>query len=196
MTIIVCFEIATTASIEAQFGVNKPFESTTALILLYLGAFYFLGRELIQVVALFSLGAATSWFYDTTNWLDMAVIIMVFHYSILITVINRSDPEDPGLGEDYFRAGVAIAKAVLWVAVIYFLKGISVDFAVFLGGVFYVVQRLMAFLLAVGIILLAFAQMFFIVYTQQDVCTIKNEDDPTCEFPHCTFQDSFLKVRP
>jgi hypothetical protein len=40
--------------------------------------------------------------------------------------------------------------------------------------------------------LLAFAQMFFIVYRQDPVCTQANDDD--CNFPHCTFESSLLKV--
>jgi len=91
-------------------------------------------------------------------------------------------------------------------AAIYFLKSTQVDFAVFLGGVFYVVQRLFAFLLAVAVILLAFAQMFFIVYTDT-VCCSTNTTDMTNmnitnftnegkadDFPHCSFQYSLLKV--
>lgn len=209
MMIIICFEKATTASIELRAFLDcedagdpdcrepdGPFP-TAALALMYVGASYFLLRELIQVVALMSLGAVTSWFYDTTNWLDMAVISTVFYYSILITLIvkNQDDPGvvDLGINMQSFRAGIATGKAILWLAVIYFLKSISVDFAVFLGGVFYVVQRLVAFLLAVGVILLAFAQMFFIVYTQEAVCQpIEGVD---CSFPHCQFQTSLLKVR-
>ena len=171
------------------------------LIMLYIGASYFLIRELIQVIALCSLGALTSWFYDTTNWLDMAVITLVFYYSI---IMSNPDP-DPnaawGLGQtegsdepgSAFRAGVAFTKGVLWLAVIYFLKSTQVDFAVFLGGVFYVVQRLVAFLLAVGVILLAFAQMFYIVYQQRPVCQEPN-DNEDCRFPHCEFKYSLLKV--
>lgn len=76
-----------------------------------------------------------------------------------------------------------------------------VDFAVFVGGVFYVVQRLAAFLIAVSVILLAFAQMFYFVYLETDICKLAliegDEDyDPSlsCRFPHCTFEESLLKV--
>jgi hypothetical protein len=60
-----------------------------------------------------------------------------------------------------FRSTAAITKGVLWTAVIYYLKATRVDFAVFLNGVFFVLQRLVAFLLAVLVILIAFAQMFW-----------------------------------
>jgi uncharacterized membrane protein len=49
-----------------------------------------------------------------------------------------------------------------------FFKSLQVDFAVFFDGAVYVVQRLVSFLLAVGVILFAFAQMFFIVYRQEE----------------------------
>jgi hypothetical protein len=78
------------------------------------------------------------------------------------------------------------------------LKSTLVDFAVFVGGVFYVVQRLVAFLIAVGVILLAFAQMFYFVYVDTDMCEPSQPDTDEefsgCDFPHCTFNGSFLKV--
>jgi hypothetical protein len=213
--IIVCFEIATTYHIDRRFDLDSlgDFKETgvgqqsadTALILLNIGAGYFLLRELVQVVALWSLGSLASWFYDTTNWLDMAVIILTFHYSFVMILAPDPflvpDSEPPtilddynGMGRDQFRTGCSFTKGVLWMAVIFFLKSTQVDFAVFLGGVFYVVQRLVAFLLAVGVILLAFAQMFFIVYLQDDVCVDDNDPD-TPKFPHCEFGSSLLKVK-
>jgi hypothetical protein len=49
-----------------------------------------------------------------------------------------------------------------------------IDFAVFVGGVFYVVRRLAAFLTALCVILIAFAQMFFTVFQQTAYCTTDN----------------------
>lgn len=225
MLIIVCFEMATTVHIDHRFfDVSDAAANSTStadstrmlkiererpdeigevkvqLYLLLLGASYFLFREAMQIAALWSLGAVSSWFYDTTNWLDLAVILLVFYYSILMQIIvnnvmeGEELKESPGVNRESFRAGCAFTKGVLWMAVIFFLKSTSVDFAVFLGGVFYVVQRLVAFLLAVGVILLAFAQMFFIAYQQKEVCTQQRPDDaPECQFPHCKFLHSLLK---
>lgn len=201
LIIIVCFEIASIAHIDLRFGSEggrSESDVKPALFLLYIGASYFLLRELIQVVALWSAGSIASWFSDTTNWLDMAVIILTFYYSVWMTLGSTED--ETGLGVDTFRAGCAFTKGVLWMAVIYFLKSTQVDFAVFLGGVFYVVQRLVAFLVAVGVILFAFAQMFFVIYRQTDVCTQpipSDESGDECSgFPHCTFGGSLLKVSP
>ena len=102
-----------------------------------------------------------------------------------------------------FRTGTALTKGALWTAVIFFLKSTQVDFAVFLNGVFYVVRRLVAFLLAILVILISFAQMFWLVYLEQPVCKFScREGDQECEaemegcsYPHCEFGDSFLKVR-
>jgi hypothetical protein len=100
-----------------------------------------------------------------------------------------------------FRTGVTFTQGILWVAIIVFLKSTLVDFAVFVGGLFNVVQRLVAFLIAVGVILLAFAQMFYFVYLDTVICSggLKPGDDgydpaSVCRFPHCTFVESLLKV--
>mmetsp|Transcript_26941 Transcript_26941/g.41272 ORF Transcript_26941/g.41272 Transcript_26941/m.41272 type:complete len:908 (-) Transcript_26941:238-2961(-) len=176
-------------------------------IMLFIGAMYFFARELIQIISLISLNSFGSWFTDSTNWLDMTVIILVFYYTLLMTTQN------PGLmeSENAFKYGCACTKAVLMFAVIYFLKSTMVEFAVFVDGVFYVLVRLTAFLIAVLIVLLAFAEMFFIIYKDKEgICvTHTGEEDFTlnafggnytyereseCDFPHCEFLFSFLKV--
>lgn len=190
IVIIVCFEIATKDHINARFDPDREANSLAPLIILFIGGTYFLARELVQIVSLWSLGSFSSWFYDPTNWLDMSVIVLVYYYAVIMTDTNFGVKES-------FRSGVAFTKGVLWLAVIYFLKSTLVDFAVFVGGVFYVLQRLAAFLMAVAVILLAFAQMFFIVYTETPICTNMTtigSDEEFCKFPHCTFDMSLLKV--
>jgi len=229
--IIVCFEVATKHALDYRFwnysesfvdmkdggliledqqkpkleSLDKP---TAALSMLFIGALYFLARELIQIISLISLNSFGSWFTDSTNWLDMAVIILVFYNSLLMATDNAGIIDE----EDAFRYGCAFTKAVLWFAVIYFLKSTMVEFAVFVNGVFYVLVRLTAFLIAVAIVLLAFAEMFFIIYKDKDgTCddhsspedynlTSADGDeriftrDSTCIFPHCKFDKSLLKV--
>ena len=188
MIIIIFFEIATTENIDARYE-DRQTTSVGPLIILFIGGTYFLLRELVQIISLWSMGSVSTWFYDPTNWLDMAVIVQVYFYSILMTNTTWL------ISDDSFRSGVAFTKGILWCAVIYFLKSTLVDFAVFVGGVFYVLKRLAAFLMAVGVILLAFAQMFFIVYTDTEICPMgEAASDQTCVFPHCTFASSLLKV--
>jgi ankyrin repeat protein len=214
VTMIVCFELATTHFVDQVVAADGPLENTqlsSPLVMLYVTTSYFFLRELIQVIASLTLGAFGSWLYDTTNWLDVLVIALVTIYTTAMT-LGETDPIGWGgttttIGEDDdlggFRTGTALTKGVLWTAVIFFLKSTQVDFAVFLNGVFYVVQRLVAFLLAILVILISFAQMFWLVYLEQPVCKFScREGDNECEaemegckFPHCEFGDSFLKVR-
>eukprot|EP00536_Pseudo-nitzschia_multiseries_P004495 jgi/Psemu1/253683/estExt_Genewise1Plus.C_740119 len=205
VTMIVCFELATTRFIDKSIGeVSVSLENDDLeypLAMLYATAAYFFLRELIQVIASLTLGALTSWLYDTTNWLDVLVITLVTYYSIVMTIEEPTGMEDAHYVVA-FRTGTALTKGVLWTAVIFFLKSTQVDFAVFLNGVFYVVRRLVAFLLAILVILISFAQMFWVIYLDQPVCKFAcDEEDLRCKaemegcaYPHCEFRDSFLKV--
>ena len=132
----------------------------------------------------------------------MTVIMLTLYYGILMMNDDYDGTEDHdnksgGLSNDAFRGGAALTQGILWVAIIVYLKSTLVDFAVFVGGVFYVVQRLVAFLIAVGVILLAFAQMFYFVYLDTSICEPSLTGDPDldgCTFPHCSFEGSLLKV--
>ena len=65
-------------------------------------------------------------------------------------------------------------------------------------------RRLVTFLMAVAVILVAFAQMFFIVYAETPICGVEKSDvenathpemsEDFCDFPHCNFPRSLLKV--
>ena len=214
VTMIVCFELSTTQFIDRELAdspqvynnINSP------LVMLYVTAAYFFLREVIQVIASLALSAFGSWLYDTTNWLDVLVIALVTHYTNVMTLGGQYESLSDSLngaendnvdGLEGFRTGTALTKGVLWTAVIFFLKSTQVDFAVFLGGVFYVVRRLVAFLLAILVILISFAQMFWVVYLEQPVCKFScpvgdrecEVEMEGCTYPHCEFGDSFLKVR-
>jgi ankyrin repeat protein len=196
--IIVAFERASENVIHMRYAEARgdppvPNTSEVAVGVLFLGASYFLMRELIQIISLISLGGLRTWFADATNYLDMAVIISVYVNAVIMVTSFVSEVDQL----NKFRTLCAFTKLILWVAVIYFLKSVNVQFAVFVGGVYYVVNRLIAFLLAVGIMLLAFAQMFFIIYLEEDVCIKKADsaiEEEVCVFPHCNFWLSLLKV--
>ena len=59
---------------------------------------------------------------------------------------------------------------VAWVGVSSFLTRTIVDFAVFVGGVFQTVSKIMAFLLALTIVLIAYSNLFSIVFREKPVC--------------------------
>lgn len=154
---IIAFEITTGQTIDYLFTKDtedeQPPPNTGLIILTMICGGYFLLREVVQIVSLLALGNFSAWIWDMGNWLDVSVILLVFFFcSIMLT-------GEPIRSDESFRSGVAITKGILWMSVISFLKSTQVEFSVFVSGVFYVVQRLSAFLLALSVILLMFAQM-------------------------------------
>lgn len=194
VVIIVCFGLASYNHLDLRFGQPGATDTTQVPIaFLFLGASYFLLREVVQMASLVSLNSFSSYFTDPTNWLDMCVIFLVFYYTLLMVHGNW------GVSNDAFRCGCAFTQGVLYVDVIVYLKSTYVDFAVFVNGVYYVVQRMIAFLIALGVILLAFAQMLFFIYKNTALCVddpswVPDPDVQVCSFAHCTFFYSFLKM--
>lgn len=148
---------------------ENPPEKTIAtkeLIPLYIGATYFFMREVIQLISLLSLKAFNVWFYDPSNWLNVAFVFLILFWTCSM---------DRGYWPiEAFRTGAALSVTVLWVKMLAYLRNVLIDFAVFVGGVFYVVNRLAAFLVSLGIILIAFSQMFYTVFLETPYCTADN----------------------
>ena len=138
---------------------------------LYVGAGYFFMREVIQIISLLSLKVFKLWLYDPSNYLNVAFVLVVVAWTIEMHT---------GKGDrDTFRVGTALSVTILWYKLIAYLRNIQLDFAVFVRGVIYVVRRLLAFLVSLGIILFAFAQMFYTVFQQTEKCrrSIKGLDE-------------------
>jgi Ion transport protein len=169
------------------------------LLPLYLGAGYFLMREIIQMISLLSLKAFNVWVYDPSNWLNLIFVFLVLFWTVHM---------QQGSFDDYaFKIGSAISVTILWVKLLAYLRNVMIQFAVFVGGVFYVVNRLAAFLISLGIILVAFSQMFYTIFLETDECRFEKhraDDDPTlvdevrCQNVQveqfCNRWDSFLSV--
>lgn len=193
--LVVSFALATSHHINLRFDPEnlteyREMNTGAHLVLILLGSFYFFCRELVQVGSLMSLGSLSSWWTDPANYLDMAVITFCSCYGILMLANDNTS-----VSNELFRAGAVLTQGILWVAIIVFLKSTLVDFAVFVGGVFYVVRRLVAFMIAVSAILFAFAEMFYFVYFRTDICILEEgEVASECDFPHCRFEYSLLKV--
>ena len=123
------------------------------------------------------------------NWFDIVLITLIFHYCWVMLLRENEQFETDSDGE--FRTGAAVTLGLLWIAVIYFFKSTFLDFAVFVGNIQYLTRHLFIFSFSLIVILIAFAQMFLIVFRNSPSCEECNEDD---EFPHCTFENSFLTV--
>lgn len=148
-------------SIDKRFDPNEDNAiEFIRLLPLYMGSAYFALREVIQIISLLSLKVFKLWLYDPSNYLNVTFVIVVLTWTSLM---NSGEGD-----KNNFRVGAAISVTILWYKLIAYLRNILLDFAVFVRGVIYVVRRLLAFLVSLGIILFAFAQMFSTVFQQSD----------------------------
>ena len=154
LMIIIQYSFAVVESIELRFDDDPDNDASinvSTFIPLYLGAAYFFIREVIQIVSLISLKSFNIWLYDPSNYLNVAYVFLVTYWTVRMEF---------GSGDkDAFRIGAAVSAVALWVKLLAYLRNMLIDFAVFVGGVFYVVRRLAAFLTALMVILIAFAQV-------------------------------------
>lgn len=162
--IVVSYSMNVTKSIELRFNGDPTDHSIPGgqLVPLYLGAAYFALREIVQVMSLISLKSFHIWLYDPSNYLNVAFVFIILFWAIRMQTGSGNN--------DAFRIGAAVSITIVWVKFVAYLRNVMIEFAVFVGGVFYVVRRLAAFLTALCVILLAFAQMFFTVFQQTPYC--------------------------
>ena len=193
--IIVSYSINVVDSIKLRFNEDKADNIAAELLSpLYVGAGYFLIREIVQMISLLSLKSFHIWVYDPSNWLNVMFIFLVLYWTIQM--------HTGGGDKVAFRTGTALTVIILWLKVLAFLRNMLIDFAVFVGGVFYVVQRLFAFLISLGVILVGFAQMFVTVFSNTSTCPTplpeKELYDISCgqdtDRPFCGFWNAFLRV--
>jgi hypothetical protein len=125
---------------------------------------YFYIRELLQVLSFCRLGIFWSeWVSDRTNWIDAACIVLTFFWvgfmwQHCVGAVMAGDFE--GTENDLYRNGIAVTAAVFWLNLMLYLRTTSVDFAVFVGGVFFVLKKLATFLMVMAmlIVLIAFVR--------------------------------------
>lgn len=199
--VIVSYFTSVRLSIQRRFDMDTSNDALSLVqtLPLYLGACYFTIREIIQVISLVSLKSFNLYLYDPSNAVNVTFVFIIYFWTIRMNT---------GTGDrDSFRVGAAVSVTVLWVKLLAYLRNMLMDFAVFVGGVFYVVRRLAAFLTALVVILIAFAQMFHTTFQQTEYCKYQPNDeldeieilfDTRCEenqiHPYCHFWHSFLSV--
>eukprot|EP00584_Thalassiosira_punctigera_P026146 CAMPEP_0172577396 /NCGR_PEP_ID=MMETSP1067-20121228/138210_1 /TAXON_ID=265564 ORGANISM="Thalassiosira punctigera, Strain Tpunct2005C2" /NCGR_SAMPLE_ID=MMETSP1067 /ASSEMBLY_ACC=CAM_ASM_000444 /LENGTH=865 /DNA_ID=CAMNT_0013370083 /DNA_START=115 /DNA_END=2712 /DNA_ORIENTATION=+ len=173
LLVIFSFQHAVTASVDSRQA--DTVMGKEWLVPLYLAVFYFSGREVVQALSLASLGLFNTWIWDLANWLDLLYIFLILFWAIVMTVGGLENLEA-------FRTGAAWSMCLYWIMVLSFLQSIYVGFAVFVGGVIYVVKRLAAFLVSLIIILIMFTQIFWTLFRMSEECTDGGGESYT-EFP-------------
>lgn len=213
--IIVCFSISVECTIDNRTQViNDEWNGELKcgkgsvvpyIIILLLASFYFFIRELLQVLSFLSMGLLKTWLFDATNLVDVLTIGLALYFGIdMCSIGDKDNILEMKDNLATFRWLASCALLIFWAAILSFLKSTFIDFAVFVGGLNNVLNRLVAFLMALIIILVAFAEIFVLIYFDSDKCKYcengDNNNETICgdeyeEFDQfCRFDKSFIKV--
>mmetsp|Transcript_19907 Transcript_19907/g.29820 ORF Transcript_19907/g.29820 Transcript_19907/m.29820 type:complete len:626 (-) Transcript_19907:125-2002(-) len=164
---------------------------------LYIVGAYFAVREFVQILSFIHLGLFfSSWFKRGTNWIEISFIVQVIFWTVVM--------ETGAMSLNFFQTGTTITLFFLWLNFLNFLRGMIVEFAVFVSGVVHVLKRLGVFLMALLIILVAFMQIFYTLFlatgycegfefdrSHADICDPEEGSEP---YRFCTNWDTFLSV--
>eukprot|EP00980_Cylindrotheca_fusiformis_P012894 scaffold3211_cov120-Cylindrotheca_fusiformis.AAC.2 len=132
---------------------------------MYIGAAYFLLREIFQAISLAALGAFHIYVRDLSNWLNLLYILLVVVWASLVLL---------GEGEFIvFVYGTSLSVFFLIAKLLAYLKNVYIDFAIFAGGVLHVLSRLSAFLFCLVIFLVAFSRFFVTLFQESSYCNTK-----------------------
>ena len=192
--IIFTYSFAVLEAIERRTNSLDDAVPILTVIPLYIGAFYFFIREIIQILSYSYLGIFKSWLLDPMNWIDVLFISLAFFWGYIINTGT--------MNLALFRTGNCLSLFVMWIKFLTLLQNLLVDFAVFMSGVLNVVKGFGPFITASMIILFAFTQMFFTIFYQTSSCRRYSDIDPdTCDPENkasderfCTKWISFLSV--
>lgn len=150
---------------------------------LFIGALYFLGREITQMVSVRAQTTVLAYLADSENLLNLLFVFLTTYYTILTGTGGGSD--------DRYRVGAAVTLAFQYMQVLAYLKSIMIDFAVFVSGVVYVLTHLVAFMVCMMITVAAFGQIWFTLFRQSVVCVTGGEDDGANEVDAMLYGDDF-----
>ncbi|KAL3789281.1 hypothetical protein HJC23_000347 [Cyclotella cryptica] len=171
--VIAAFSVTSLQSIERRNNPNNTSHtdrdvSAALLSPLYIGAFYFLLREITQMISVREHTSLMAYLRDLENFFNLTFVFLISYYSVLMQT---------GLGDDErFRIGCAFTMGVCWNQVLSYFRSILIDFAVFVSGVLFVVKRLVAFMICMIIMVVAFAQMYYTLFRHSEECERMEED--------------------
>lgn len=144
---------------------------------LYFGGIYFLLREAAQIATMRAAGNSSNWFKDIANWFDVTYIAFVF-----VTAFFWLDENVPSKDNNAFVAWCVGGTFFIYLYLLSFLRSVFIEFAIFVNGFIHVMKRLVAFIVAMFLIIVCFMQVFFTLYQQSDQCptnTVELTDSST-----------------
>ena len=164
---IAAFSFTSRESIDRRFNpLNDTLESRSVSVALlsplYVGALYFLGREVTQMISVRNQTTIFAYLADSENLVNASFIFLTVYYTILMQT---------GWGDnERFRIGCAFTIGACYLQVLVYLKDILIEFAIFVSGVVYVSSRLTAFVVSLMITIAAFSQMWHTLFQQSSEC--------------------------
>jgi hypothetical protein len=143
------------------------------LAFMYVGIFYFLVREFAQAISLGALGAFQVYVRDLSNWLNFLYISLVAVWATLM-MLGTGDRET-------FRICTSVSVFFIIIKLLAYLRTVYIDFAIFSGGVFHVLNRLVGFMVCLLIFIVAFSRVLYTLYLETDTCILAMRDQPVYE---------------
>jgi hypothetical protein len=172
--IIAAFSFTSRESIDRRFNpLNDTLESKSVSVALlsplYIGALYFLGREVTQMISVRNHSTIFAYLADSENLINFTFIFLTVYFTVLMQT---------GLGDnERFRVGCAFTIGACYLQVLAYLKDILIEFAIFVSGVVYVSSRLTAFVVSLMITLAAFSQMWHTLFQQSSECLGRTDSE-------------------
>jgi ankyrin repeat protein len=145
------------------------------------GGIYFFIREGLQALSLASIGYFKAWRKDPTNYIDLACIAIMLIWPILM-LTQAVSRESGKATKEVFRSLSTLSAGFLFLLVFSFLKRALISFAVFVRGFVAVFKNLISFIVVLGIIITAFALMFYSMFVGSIEC------GQFCSFGHSWFE--------
>ena len=171
--VLVAYVVAVTESLTRRYDPNntKPIAVLDSAVpndwlwvgILYLGAFYFLVREIVQGISLVSLGAFRIYIQDVSNWINILYIGLLVMWATLIMFGGSSNL--------FFRSGTSLSVLILFLNLLAYLRNVYIDFAIFASGVGNVANSLGAFIFCLLIFLVCFSRMFYTLFIGTEYCS-------------------------
>lgn len=169
IAIIACFTAVSLQSAELRSDssnttIDSKAVSSPLLVILYFGSAYFVLREISQAISVKLQRGMFAYFRDPENIVNLSFIFLTITFTMVIA---------NGWGSnDFFHGGSGITIGFCYLQILAYLRTVSIDFAVFVSGLSYVVLRLGAFLSILGITIMAFAQMWYTIFKGNEVCMV------------------------
>lgn len=168
----------------AQLHETQALNSTSGmdslqLVPLYIGGGYFLVREILSVIGLWTLQPPHKKTIGRAHGLNFLYAIQINWLNAIFTVtlLFWTVAMDTGWGAaDTFRTGTAISALVLWIRFLAYLRNILIAWTIFSHSLLYVVHAFAMFYVLLGIVLVAFSQIFYTLYLGTDYCEQDEQD--------------------